>query len=439
MNLITTSLAAVSVLLAFIGYTSFHQIKVYEKNWRISLDSAELLENLQNKRVDEATLKELQQLRADIFPEKRKMAFSDIIQAYSSENKSLLKKRAEGFLDNEKVYAKNFAMQRDYIEKKLYFYSIALFCSIFSLLLGLNFYLTSQVFMPIQTTTQRMIDFLNGKYSYSFDTPEENEMGELQSTFNSMAQEVLKNMEELKALDAAKSDFLNIASHELRTPMTSIKGSLSLISTGIMGKIPKEILSLIEIAEMETDRLVRLINDILDMAKMDARKLPLKLSWAPLHSIIDKTILSLQGIAQTFDVKVEKHTFEDIDVYADADRIQQVITNLVSNAVKFSPQKGTVEILVEVKAREPIKIMVRDHGKGMTPQEKSILFQKFRQISSPDNPLVKGTGLGLAIAKALVEEHNGKIDVHTKPNEGSTFYFTLPEWRHKNSTTSVAA
>jgi len=374
-----------------------------------------------------------------VFPEQRQTNFSDVIQAYTSGNKTLLKKRFEAFLDKEPIYYKNFLNQIQYLERKLYFYTIALFTSIFCLLIGFNFYLTSQVFIPLQSTTHRMMDFLNGKYSYYFGSPEENEMGELQSTFNSMAQEVLRNMEELKALDAAKSDFLNIASHELRTPMTSIKGSLSLISSGVMGKISDDILNLIQIAEMETDRLVRLINDILDMAKIDAKKLPLKKSWIPLHDIIEKTALSLQGLAQTFDVKIEKGDFAPINIHCDADRIQQVITNLVSNAIKFSPRKGTVEILVEVKSHEPIKIMVRDHGKGMTPQEKSILFQKFRQVSSPDNPLVKGTGLGLAIAKALVEEHQGIIDVVTKPNEGSTFFFTLPEWQYMERTPNAGA
>lgn len=384
LNILILALGAVAVVLSLAGYTIYNQIET------ANLEIQKTVEEYHEKGVP-----------------KNKTA-----------------------LENDKIKYKNTKSQLAYLEKKLVFYSAILFGSVIALLLILKAFTHSQIFAPLQSTTNRMADFLDGKYSYNFDSPEENEMGELQATFNSMAQEVLKNMEELKALDSAKSDFLNIASHELRTPMTSIKGSLSLISSGVMGDVTDEILNLIKIAELETDRLVRLINDILDMAKIDAKKLPLKLTWTSLHDLLDKTVLSLNGLAQTFDVKIVKMDFENIAINVDADRIQQVITNLVSNAVKFSPKNNMVELLVEVKPDMPVKIMVRDHGKGMTPQEKSILFQKFRQVSSPDNPLVKGTGLGLAIAKALVEEHKGQIDVTTKPNEGSTFYFTIPEWKH---------
>jgi signal transduction histidine kinase len=206
-----------------------------------------------------------------------------------------------------------------------------------------------------------------------------------------------------------------------------------------MGDVAPEVMNLIKIAETETDRLVRLINDILDMAKIDAKKLPLKLEWLELKPFIDKTVMSLQGLSQTFNVPIQVGHIPDVLLYADSDRIQQVLTNLLSNAIKFSPKEKPVEILVEAKPNEAIKIMVRDHGKGMTPQEKSILFQKFRQVTSPDNPLVKGTGLGLAIAKALVEEHKGIIDVHTIPNEGSTFFFTLPDWKIQKPTVEKLA
>ncbi len=437
--LIMMLFAFASSLLAYTGFSMFSGIKFYEKNIHLALEARSLLENLSDQKISDILIKNLQEIRAEITPEKRQSSFSDIIQAYTSGNRSLLKRRIQIFLENDRVYVNNFLKEIEYLEKRLYFYSVALFASIFLILLGMAFYINSQIFIPIKNTTLRMNDFLNGKYSYSFDTPEDDEMGELQSTFNLMAQEVLRNMEELKSLDAAKSDFLNIASHELRTPMTSIKGSLGLISEGVMGKIPDDILNLICIAETETDRLIRLINDILDMAKIDAKKLPLKQEWSSLDDIIDKTASSLQGLAQSFNVQIKKGNSFSFLVFCDADRIQQVITNLVSNAIKFSPSGGTVDILVEAKENEAIKIMVRDHGKGMTPQEKSILFQKFRQISSPDNPLVKGTGLGLAIAKALIEEHDGKIDVTTKPGEGSTFFFTLPKWQPEYDNTRMAA
>lgn len=429
LNLIILALGATALTLAYLGYDIYRQIQVANHSIQYTVEARQYLEELPNKRVNPDHIKVLQDFKNNLQLEPKKVLFADIIQAYSSGKKTFLNNRIENYIDQDKIHYSNTKSQLNFLEKKLMFYSVVLFCTIVALLFVLKIFSAYQIFTPLKNTTNRMTDFLNGKYSYNFDTPEENEMGQLQATFNAMAQEVLKNMDELKSLDSAKSDFLNIASHELRTPMTSIKGSLSLISSGIMGEVSGEILNLIKIAELETDRLVRLINDILDMAKIDAKKLPLQLTWVPVHELLDKTVASLQGLAQTFDVQLVKNDFPQVEINVDSDRIQQVITNLVSNAVKFSPKSNKVELLVEIHESAPIKIMVRDHGKGMTPQEKSILFQKFRQVSSPDNPLVKGTGLGLAIAKALVEEHKGQIDVTTKPNEGSTFYFTIPEWK----------
>lgn len=439
LNFLILALGIATLTLSYVGYHIYGQIESTHKNIELIVEARQLLEDLPNRKVTDDHTKILQIFRSNLHPEQRQNLFSDIIQAYTASKKSLLKSKIENYFEQEKIHYKNMKAQLVYLEKKLIFYSVALFCTVLALLATLKIFANTQIFSPLQSTTNRMADFLNGKYSYNFDSPEENEMGELQATFNAMAQEVLKNMEELKALDSAKSDFLNIASHELRTPMTSIKGSLSLISSGVMGNVSDEILNLIKIAELETDRLVRLINDILDMAKIDARKLPLKLEWTSLQELMDKTVLSLQGLAQTFEVKIVKHEFPNIELNIDSDRVQQVITNLVSNAVKFSPKNDKVELIVEAIPNQPVKIMVKDHGKGMTPQEKSILFQKFRQVSSPDNPLVKGTGLGLAIAKALVEEHRGQIDVTTKPNEGSTFYFTIPEWRYSEQQEKSAA
>lgn len=439
LNLIILALGIVALAMFLLGRNFYSKFEVNQQGILQVIEARDLLEDIPDATRNEKNIQRLSSFSQDLYPEQRQKRFDEIVEAFKKGRKGDLRDSIKNFLHADKVHYKNMKAQLEYLEQKFVFYSLALLSTLGILLFGLRVFLGVQIFSPLHTTTKRIEDFLNGKYSYNFDSPPENEMGELQTTFNSMAQEVLKNMEELKALDAAKSDFLNIASHELRTPMTSIKGSLSLISTGIMGEVSSEVLNLIKIAELETDRLVRLINDILDIAKIDAKKLPLKLEWIRLHDLVDKTVSSLQGLASTFDVSIEKHSFHDVELQIDADRIQQVITNLISNAVKFSPKSNKVEIIVDIEAGKPVCIKVRDHGKGMTPQEKSILFQKFRQISSPDNPLVKGTGLGLAIAKALVEEHGGIIDVHTKPQDGCTFYFTIPEWRLTSTETKETA
>ncbi len=355
-----------------------------------------------------------------------------------NENKTRIEKLTQEPEASTAVFLKNWQNKTAYNEKKLYAYTCLLFATVAIGLLLVRFIVISQVFNPLFNTTVKMMDFLNGKFTYDFGTPTSDEMGQLQNTFNSMAQEVLQNMEELKTLDEAKSDFLNIASHELRTPMTSIKGSLGLLTSGAMGNLPEDVMGLMKIAESETDRLIRLTNDILDMAKIEARKMPLKQNWISLENLIYKTAESLQGLLNTSNVKIKIRDFDSTTVYADEDRIQQVLTNLLSNAIKFSPPGKAVEIAVDLQIGKPLRINVRDKGKGLTPEQKSILFQKFRQATTPDNPLVKGTGLGLAIARALVEEHAGQIGVDSIPNAGSTFYFTLPQWKFMNENEKAA-
>ena len=240
-------------------------------------------------------------------------------------------------------------------------------------------------------------------------------------------------MDELKHLDQAKSEFLSIASHELRTPMTSIKGSLSLLGNGVMGKIDETPLQLIRIAEIETDRLIRLINDLLDLAKIEARKLPLASEWRPWEETLQATTSGLLGFAHGAGVEIVFDPAPGVQVFMDKDRVQQVLTNLISNAIKFSPHGSSVRIITGRSKEGHLLVNVKDQGPGIAPEDQELIFQKFRQGSNPENPVVKGTGLGLAIAKALVEEHGGDIGVESQMNNGSTFWFTLPKWRQDKS------
>ncbi|MCB0390502.1 MAG: HAMP domain-containing histidine kinase, partial [Bdellovibrionales bacterium] len=284
---------------------------------------------------------------------------------------------------------------------------------------------------------KKMIDFLNEKYTYQFMVPKNNEMGNLQSTFNSLAQQVLLNIDELKELDHAKSEFLSIASHELRTPLTSIKGSLSLLQQGVAGPLPEEVKNLVNIANVESERLIRLINDILDLTKIEARKLPLKEKWHSLDKLVNTTFASLIGFSEAAHVTLEFKLDAPYLIFMDFDRIQQVFTNLLSNAIKHSPEKGIVTLSAMRSENGHIRIEIKDRGPGIDPEDQELIFQQFRQITSEENPLVKGTGLGLAIAKALVEQHKGAIGVESKPGEGSTFYFTLPNWKLDMSDSSI--
>ena len=159
-----------------------------------------------------------------------------------------------------------------------------------------------------------MLDFLNNRYSYEFTTPDNNELGKLQTTFNMMAQRVLDQIQELQGLDKAKSEFLSIASHELRTPLTSIKGSLSLLKGGVAGDMNAETANLLGIALDETDRLIRLINDLLDLAKIEAGSFPLEKNWVSLQELAEHAAKTLDGFAKTANVKIKVEINEPVDV-----------------------------------------------------------------------------------------------------------------------------
>ncbi|MEQ1665961.1 MAG: HAMP domain-containing sensor histidine kinase, partial [Bdellovibrionales bacterium] len=323
-------------------------------------------------------------------------------------------------------------------ERVLYFSVITLF-SILLFAFLLTTMVFRQLFNPLKDLSLKMDDFIQNKYSYKFTVPKMNEVGELQNTFNSLAQKVLVQIDDLKKLDVAKSEFLSIASHELRTPLTSIKGSLSLLNTGVAGQVTEVAKNLMNIALNETDRLIRLINELLDLAKIEARQFPLNHSWFSANQLVKNTFLSLQGFCTTAQVRLSSDIDEHLELYIDADRIQQVLTNLISNAVKFSPKGEVVEVKIQEMTAGGVSIEVHDHGKGIAPEDQEIIFEKFRQASNAQNPLVKGTGLGLAIAKSLVEQHDGSIGVRSTPGSGSVFSFTLPKYRKTSQKLSDAS
>ena len=384
--------------------------------------------------LSEAQAKSLEDKIAGLTPPSRKKAAAEMLKQAVTNHPAAFRRHLTAFHSNEIEFQRFTLNQMDYLERKILFLS-GLSGVLF--LLGFVFlqsFLKHVVVLPIQSLSHRMTDFLHNRFTYKFDAPKNNEIGDLHSTFNSLAQRVITHTDEMMSLDQAKSDFLSIASHELRTPLTSIKGSLSLLRGGMAGDLNEVTAELLGIAEAESDRLIRLINDLLDLAKIEAGKLPLQTEWMAVDELVDTTFKGLSGLAGAAQVElVYDNPSPHLQVLIDRDRIQQVLTNLLSNAIKFSPQGETVIARTVMTEDDRIVFEVRDHGKGIDPQDQQLIFQKFRQATGPNNPLVKGTGLGLAIARALVEEHGGEIGLKSKPGEGSTFYFTLSKWRFFNA------
>jgi PAS domain S-box-containing protein len=235
---------------------------------------------------------------------------------------------------------------------------------------------------------------------------------------------------ELKRIDRLKTEFVSTVSHELRTPLTSIRSSLGLVAGGIAGKMPDAAMKLIDIAKNNCERLIRLINDILDIEKIESGKMQLDLQPMALMPLLEQAIAANEGYGLANNVSLTLQCDEpalQVKVKGEADRLTQVVTNLLSNALKFSPPGGTVEVHV-AKAGLGVRVEVRDHGPGIPEEFRTRIFQKFSQADSSDTRQKSGTGLGLNISRALVERMGGSIGFETRLGEGTTFFFELPLW-----------
>ena len=245
--------------------------------------------------------------------------------------------------------------------------------------------------------------------------------GELQFTG------LIKDITERKKMERLKNEFISTVSHELRTPLTSIRGALGLINSGISGNLPEKLLGLLEIASNNTERLLLLINDILDIEKIESGNLRFDFRRVDLYKVVYNAINDCQGYAHEHFVvfKLNASAEPAILINADPDRITQVINNLLSNAAKFSPDHSVVDVSL-TEQQGFARISVRDYGMGIPKSFLPRLFDKFSQVDGTDKRIKGGTGLGLSIAKAIIEKHQGKISVETAENVGTTFYVDLP-------------
>ena len=237
---------------------------------------------------------------------------------------------------------------------------------------------------------------------------------------------VQEDITERKRLEKVKEDFVSVVSHELRTPLTSIRGSLGLLAGGAAGEMPEAARKLIDIATSNCERLVRLINDILDEEKIESGKMafaPVSVDLAPL---VEQAVLSNRAYAQGFGVEIQLKETVPGRVLADPDRLHQVLTNLLSNAARHSPRDATVEVRVR-RADGKLRVAVTDHGMGIPPEFQPRVFEKFAQAAPSSTRLKGGTGLGLSISHAIIERHGGRIWFETETGVGTTFSFELAD------------
>jgi PAS domain S-box-containing protein len=237
-----------------------------------------------------------------------------------------------------------------------------------------------------------------------------------------------RDVSDRKKVEQIKDDFISVVSHELRTPLTSIRGSLGLLMGGVAGELPPQARSLTEVAAKNSERLVRLVNDILDIEKIESGTMAFRPARVELMPLIEQAVESNRAYASLYDVEL-RIVEEDpwARVHADADRIQQVLANLLSNAAKHSPRGAVVEIAV-TRGTDGVRVSVSDHGPGIPPEFQARIFEKFAQADASSTRQKGGTGLGLSISKAIIERHGGRLWFDTAAGSGTTFFFTLPDW-----------
>lgn len=245
------------------------------------------------------------------------------------------------------------------------------------------------------------------------------------------------NITERKKVEKMKNEFVSIVSHELRTPLTSIVGSLGLISGGVAGPLTPEMRSMIDIARNNSERLVRLINDMLDLEKIEAGRVEFHIRPLDLEAVVRQTVESNRSLETAGEVALEMEgEAPGVQVLADPDRLVQVVTNLISNAVKFSPAGGVVSIRVR-RMGAGVRVEVSDRGPGIPLEFQRRIFERFAQADSADSRKKGGSGLGLSIAKAIVERMGGAVGFATEIGKGTTFYFDLPEYRIPSPDTAM--
>jgi len=233
---------------------------------------------------------------------------------------------------------------------------------------------------------------------------------------------------ELKRIDRMKSEFVSTVSHELRTPLTSIRGSLGLIAGGVAGELPPMAKNLVGIATSNCERLIRLINDILDSEKIESGKMRFEMQQVELQTLLAQALSANEGFAGQHNVKLALEAPADVvRVHVDSDRLTQVVTNLLSNAVKFSPPQSCVRVRVLGGGTGRIRVEVADSGPGIPEEFRKRIFQKFSQADTSDTRQKGGTGLGLNISRAIVERMGGNMGFTTQTDVGTVFFFDLPE------------
>ncbi len=258
----------------------------------------------------------------------------------------------------------------------------------------------------------------------------DDEISHLDKVFRLMAQTITKTRAEREEAERLKKEFVAMIGHDLRTPLSSVQGTLTLLADGIYGDISDVGIKKARVAEKSIERITHLANELLDIEKIESNNLQIELEPVALQTAIQRSIANLEGFATYKKIGID---FSDtnLEVMADETRLTQVLVNLISNAIKFSPDGSTVSVTAAQTASGQVEVRVTDHGRGISADQKDEIFARYKQLDKTDAKNERGIGLGLAICKAIVENHGGQIGVDSNENGGCSFWIRIAPARSK--------
>jgi signal transduction histidine kinase len=289
----------------------------------------------------------------------------------------------------------------------------------------IGFFVSRSISKPIKDLYKATREVESGNYDVRLNIKTNDEIAQLGDAFNLTTSALSKLNNERKEIDNAKTEFLSITSHELRSPMTPMKAQLQMLKEGYFGKLNKKQLESLAIIVRNADRLDNIIVDFLEISRIEAARLKFNFKETDLTQTVIDTTKFMQAYANEKEIELVTNLDKLPIIEVDADRVSQVLRNLINNAIKFSNEKSRIEISTELK-RNYIIFSVRDYGCGLTPENQIRVFEPFYQAEDANRRRHGGTGLGLAICRGIIESQRGKIWVESKPEKGSKFYFTIP-------------
>ena len=287
-------------------------------------------------------------------------------------------------------------------------------------------YLVSRsISKPIKQLYHATKQVEKGNYNIRLNIKTGDEIEELGRAFNHTTEALAKLEEERREIDDAKTEFLSITSHELRSPITPMKAQLQMLEQGYFGKLNKKQKESLEIIIRNTDRLDNIIMDFLEISRIEAARLKFNFREIDITETLSETVKFMEGFAKEKNIKLVLKYDKLPIIEADPDRISQVLRNLINNAIKFSEGNSKIEISAKLREKD-ILFSVKDYGKGISSDDQIRIFEPFYQVEKHSRRKYGGTGLGLAICRGIVESQNGKIWVESKLGKGSNFCFTIP-------------